>query len=239
MQPDIQPTQTPVQPPPTQQEPVTQPVDAQSPPPSQPTYPKSSKKLYLALAIAVFVIALLAGLILFLLINKDDSSNQTASTSQTTNSEADDTTVAEKPKVIATLASSQPGIDVELFQPKKVGKTLVVNYNLVNSTGDRIFSNAYKAGIYTTQFGVSSTNQNGGGPGGTAEPYAISDSDGQKYGLARDDQNQPLASNKVDEILDPGEKTSGYVTLTLPPSGTAVSIYLGDMNAFNDVNISY
>lgn len=225
--------------PPESQNQPTQTSEPVTPSPaSDPTPPSNggvSKKVVAGLIAAGLIFAVLVGAIIFLLIDKDNSSSSNDSNNNSSqNNEVEDAAV-DQGKVVATLPSSDPNIEVELIQPRKVGNTLVVNYNLVNVGDETFYVNGFKAGVYTTEYGINAEKSNGG----TAEPYAVSDSDGQKYALARDDRNEPLASHDPSGRIAKGKKISGYVTLTLPPSGSTVSVFLGDMSAFTGIKLNY
>lgn len=204
---------------------------------AQQAKPGKSEKLIFAAIAAIVIFAILIGIIIALLSARNSESSQSNSNGNTSQEagNGDENQSVQQARVVAVLPSSDPDFDVELLQPRKVGNTLVVNYNLV-SKKDSQFVNGFTSGVYTTRYGI---NEEENKRNGVAEPYAISDSDGQKYGLARDDRNQPLASNDTNGRLDKGEKISGYVTLSLPPSGSTVSIFLGDMSAFTGIKVEY
>jgi len=200
--------------------------------PTPPTGKGSSKAMVIGLVVAGVVIALLIAVVAFMFMNQGNNDTDNQNTNETGNNQndPDEDTTQEPQKVIATQESAKSGLLVDLYEPKKVGETLVVNYKVYNKDSEDTISGwASAAGIYVAK-GVA---------GAPPEPYAIANSDGQKYGLVHDDQGEPLASKEKSVSLKKGQSYTGFVTLTLPPNNTTVSISLGSMSVFNDIKISY
>jgi hypothetical protein len=200
--------------------------------PTPPAAKGTSKAVVIGFAVAAVVIALLIAVVAFMLMNQGVGDTDNQNTNETGNNQNDpnETTPPASNKVIATQESAKSGLFVDLYEPKKVGETLVINYKVYNKESDDTISGwASAAGIYVVK-GVAFA---------PPEPYAIANSDGQKYGLVKDDQGEPLASKEKTVSLKKGQSYTGFVTLTLPPNNTTVSISLGSMSAFNDIKISY
>ena len=188
-----------------------------------------SGKNQIILTTAIVIIIALLGVIAYLLL-KDDTSSQTKSNG----SDESMNVSIEEQKVIATIPTQQREISFELMAPQRTGDTLVFNYNLVNTSEE----NGYhvtdrRAGVYTVESGTES-------PIGRqiAEAY-VTASDGQRYGIVKDESGNPLVTNKIDTSLQPGDKTGGFITVSLPPSGSTISLYPGDIQAINGIKIEY
>ena len=186
-------------------------------------------KTQLIITIAVIVIVALIGVIVYLLM-KDNSSNQAGS-----NSENGDMQVSvEEQRVIATVPTQQREISLELMAPQRTGDTLVFNYNLVNTSEDSGYNiTDRRVGVYT----VNSSEGDGLGEA-VSEAFATA-SDGQRYGVVTDESGKPLVTGRIDMPLEPGEKTGGYITVSLPPSGSTISFYPGNIQAINGIKIEY
>lgn len=211
-----------------QNEPMPSTTPQSDPTATPPPQGKSPKALYAVIGIAALIIALLLSAVAYLLM-QDDTDDKTAESS-TNQTEKKTTATIDKQEVIATVDTSKSGIQFELFTPQRSGNSLVINYRLKNTSDKQSYLDN-KVGVYTQETGTSINDT-------VPEPYVLAD-DGQKYGLVRDDQGKPLATNSIRRWIDPGETASGYFTLSLPPSGGTLSLSAGSMPTISGIQLNY
>ncbi len=181
--------------------------------------------------IAVLVVALL-GLVAYVVLDKN--SNQTSDTTNQTTGE-NITSSIEEDRVLKTVPTQQRDIAFELLAPKRTGDTLVFSYNLVNVSKEDGYSVEDRGvGVYTLESGKEKEY--------TADPIAeayVTASDGKRYGLVADENGTKLVTPKIKTSLQPGDKTGGYFTVTLPPSGSTLTLYPGNIQAISGIKVEY
>lgn len=189
----------------------------------------ANKSVVLSVIVAGAVIAV--GIVAYFLMNPGSDEESGANTN-------DDNgpiqSSIEESTVLTTVPSAMPGVSFELLSPQRTGDTLVFNYNLVVTEEGKTYNvTDRRAGVYTIESGEDTPI---GKP--VSEAYTTA-SDGQRYGLVADEQGNQLVTRHIDTSLSTGQRVGGYFTFSLPPSGSTVSLYPGNMQAINGIKIEY
>lgn len=196
------------------------------------TVPSKKPVIIIGVIAAVIIAALLAVVIVLLLKDKDTSEavkESSNSQSQTETSDNKTTPVTGQKTVVASSRTKSDKLWVDLYEPKRSGNTLILNYRIYNkdSEGD-VLGSGLTAGIYQSFNSAS-----------TPKPYVVADNDGQKYGLVKDDNGEDLATNMASKYLEKGESINGYVTVSLPPNNSVISVSLGSMPILTGITLKY
>lgn len=195
---------------------------------------QSSGKKPLIIAIIVAILIIAAGVATYFALNSSDTDRSANETNTGTDSQPIRSSI-EETEVLATIPTQQREISFELMAPQRTGDTLVFNYNLVNTSEDNGYNvSDYRTGVYTIR---SSEDSSLASP--VQEAY-VTASDGKRYGLVSDENGRQLVTARIADVpVQPGERIGGYFTFDLPPSGSTISLYPGDIQAINGIKIEY
>lgn len=184
-----------------------------------PTTPRNNKKLvYGILAGAAVLLIILMGLVIALLLLKSNSNTATtgnqSESSQTATPNGSGTTAKE---IVKRVSTSDDKIELVIYKPRQTGSNTTIEFGLHNKCAgceDSIYVSTYSL------LGYSTTDKD--------DAYILDETAGKKYSLITDADDRPLATKSCSARITPDKTVDCFAAFTKVPSGTTVSIILGD-----------
>lgn len=189
------------------------------PPAQQPSLQPGNKKLiYGVLAGIAVLLIILIGLVVALLMKNDatPTNKATGSSEQTDTNTSDPTTLADK-EVIKTVATENDKIELHIYKPRQTGSNTTIEFGLHNKC------NGCEEGEFASVFSLLGYSINS-----DDDAYILDENAGKKYSLIVDADDNPLATKSCSNRVEPGKTFDCFAAFTKVPSGTTVSIILGD-----------
>lgn len=191
--------------------PVTQPV-AQS-------AANSNRKLILTAASIIGLLLVILIILLALVLGKKDKTVTTTnsanpSTSSSSGNSANSKTAAMK--IIKTVPTSNPKLEILIYEPKQTGSNTTINYSIRNScTGcqESTYASFAELSAYP----------------GPNKIFLLDDTAGQKYNPIVDQDNNVLMTPSCGGNLKAGQKLDCFIAFTKVPAGTSVSLVAGQL----------
>lgn len=193
------------------------PGQSPAPAPSSPQKQSNKKAAYgVFIGIIVLLLIVIGLLVALLLKNNDDTTSNTTDTDTSQQANNDDKTSPEK-KVIKTIATDNKDFEVLIYEPRQTGSNTTIEYGIRNKCEgceDSKYTSAF------TLLGYSATAKDGA--------YLLDEAAGTKYSPITDEDGDQLATKSCGGYIKPGNTKECFISFTKVPSGSTISIVLGD-----------
>ncbi len=200
--------------------------------------PTNNKKLILIIATILGALLVLLIALLLMLVNKKDEPeravNQNDSNSSQ-NEEKQDTSIEKSKKIIKTLSTQQKDVELLIYEPVQNATNTTINFGLKNicttNCKRSIDIAANEAlGLGNAVSGLEHENY-------TEDVYIVDNAGAQKYKLITDEDGKALATPSCEADVAPGKVLDCFVAFTQVPSGSTVSIVLGDTTKVDNIKL--
>lgn len=205
-------------------DPTTQNENPVTPPQSPPPAARSNKKLiYGVVAGVVVLLVVLIALVVALLMKKDDT--DTTSNTDTNSSEQSGSDSSDEKSIVKRVATDNDAFEVLIYAPRQTGSNTTINYGIHNKCDD---CEDKKFGSIFSLFGYSTITADAA--------YLLDEENGTRYSTIVDADKKPLATKSCSGSIEPGKTLDCFVAFTKVPSGTTVSVVLGNTK-IDDISI--
>ena len=119
-------------------------------------------------------------------------------------------------KIVKTYQTSNPKIDIVIYEPKQTGSNTTINYsirNICSGCQDSIFASFAAITGYTSD----------------KKTFLLDETAGQKYNPIVDQDDNVLMTPSCSKNLKAGEKIDCFIAFTKVPAGTSVSFVAGQL----------